>query len=107
MSDRPSYTIHPQTSGVLGSGCMDLCIDRLNRKNPTDELEVLSNFEGIEAHDYLFHQSDTVAELNINRSYDDLLDVSTTYLGTDLVQITDVFNAQPSFPMTIDCQYRW
>ena len=30
MSDRPSYTIHPQTSGVLGSGCMDFCIDRLN-----------------------------------------------------------------------------
>ena len=103
MSDRPSYTIHPQTSGVLGSGCMDFCIDRLNHKNPTDELEVLLNFEGIEAHDYLLHQSDTVAELNINRSYDDLLDVSTTYLGTDLVQITDVFNAQPSFPMTLDC----
>ena len=103
MSDRPSYTIHPQTSGVLGSGCMDFCIDRLNHKNPTDELEVLSNFEGIEAHDYLLHQNDTVAELNINRSFDDLLDVSTTYLGTDLVQITDAFNAQPSFPMTPDC----
>ena len=67
------------------------------------ELEVLSNFEGIETHDYLCHQDDTVAELNVNRSYDDLLDVSTTYLGTDLVQITDVFNAQPSFPMTLDC----
>ena len=25
MSDRPSYTIHPQTPGVLGSGCMDFC----------------------------------------------------------------------------------
>ena len=50
-----------------------------------------------------FIRSDTVAELNINRSFDDLLDVSTTYLGTDLVQITDVFNAQPSFPMTLDC----
>ena len=79
MSDRPSYTIHPQTCGVLGSGCMDFCVDRLNHKNPTDELEVLSNFEGIEAH------------------------VSTTYLGTDLVQITGVFNAQPFFPMTLDC----
>ena len=77
MSDRPSYTINPQTSGLLGSGCMDFCIDRLNHKNPTDELEVLPNFEGIEAHDYLFHQNDTVAELNVNRSYDDLLDVST------------------------------
>ena len=93
MSDRPSYTIHPQASGIIGSGCMDFCIDRLNHQNLSQELEVPSNFEGIEALDYLSHQSDTVAELNINRSYDDLLDVSTTYLGTDLVQMTDVFNA--------------
>ena len=28
MSDRPSYTIHPQPSGVTGSGCMDSCSDR-------------------------------------------------------------------------------
>ena len=103
MSDRPSYTIHPQASGVIGSGCMDFCIDRLNHQTLSQELEVPSNFEGIEALDYLSHQSDTIAELNINRSYDDLLDVSTTYLGTDLVQMTDVFNAQPSFPITLDC----
>ena len=32
-----------------------------------------------------------------------MLDVSTTYLGTDLVQRTDVFTAQPSFPITFDC----
>ena len=44
-----------------------------------DELENSSTFEGIEALDYLTHQPDTIAELNINRSYDDLLDVSTTY----------------------------
>ena len=43
-----------------------------------------------------------MVELSINRSYDDLLDVSTTYLGTDLVQRTDVFNAEPSFPITLD-----
>ena len=58
-------------------------------------------FEGIEPLDYLTHQSDTIAELNINMSYDDLLDVSTTYLGTDLVQMTDIFNAQPSFPISL------
>ena len=103
ISDRPSYTIHPKTSGVSGSGCRDFCVDKLNHQNPTDELEIPSNFEGIVANDYLFHQNDTIAELHINRSYDDLLDVSTTYLGTDLVQITDISNAQPSFPITLDC----
>ena len=49
------------------------------------------------------HYADIVAELNINRSYDDLLDVSTTYLGPDLVQSHDVFSAEPSFPITLDC----
>ena len=82
---------------------MDFCIDRINHQNLIDELEISSIFEGIEALGYLIHQPDTVAELNINQSYDVLLDVSTTYLGTDLIQITDVFNAQPSFPVTLDC----
>ena len=102
MSDRPSYTIHPPY-GVSGSGCMDFCIDRLNHLAPLDEVEAPLNFEGIEHTDYLTHQPDTTAELNINRSYDDLLDVFTTYLGADLIQMTDVFNAQPSFPITLDC----
>ena len=77
MSDRPSYTIHPQPSGVSGSGYMDFCLDRLNRQVPFDEVETPLNFEGIEPNDYLTYQADITAELNINRSYDDLLDVST------------------------------
>ena len=35
MLDRPSYTIHPQPSGVAGSGCMDFSIDRFNRQSPS------------------------------------------------------------------------
>ena len=103
MSDRPSYTIHPQHSGVTGNGCMDFSIYRLNCQICLDEVNSQLNFEGIEPVDYLAHQPDTIAELNINRSYDDLLDVSTTYLGADIVQWTDVFNAQPTFPITLDC----
>ena len=67
-----------------------------------DVIENPLNFEGIKLLDYLTHQPNIVAELNINKSSDDLLDVSTTYLGTDHVQRTDVFNAQPSFPITFD-----
>ena len=88
MSDKPSYTGHPQP---------------LNCQTPLDVIENLLNFEGNELLDYLTHKPDFVAELNINRSSDDLLDLSTTYLGTDLVQRTDVFNAQPSFPIILDC----
>ena len=88
MSDRPSYTSHPQS---------------LNCRTPLDVIENSLNFEGIEPLEYLAHQPDIIAELIINRSYDDLLDVFTTYLGIDIVQMTDVFNAQPSFPITFDC----
>ena len=103
MSDRPSYTIHSQPSGLARSGCMDFSIDRLNRQSPLSEEELQLTFEGIESSEYLTYQPDTVAELNINRSYDDLLDVSTTYLGPDLIQSNHVFNAKPSFPITLDC----
>ena len=88
MSDKPSYTGHPQP---------------LNCQTPLDIIENPLNFEGNELLDYLTHDPDIVAELSINRSSDDLLNVSTTYLGTDLVQRTDVFNAQPSFPIILDC----
>ena len=103
MSDRPSYTVHPQPPGVTGSGCMDFVNERLDHQVAHDSTDFSFSTEGLNATDYLVHQSATIAELNITRSYDDLLDVSTTYLGTDLVQRMDVFNAQPSFPITFDC----
>ena len=44
MSDRPSYTIYPQPSGVTGSGCMDFSSDRLNRQVSFDEVEASLKF---------------------------------------------------------------
>ena len=66
-------------------------------QSPLSEEELQLTFEGIKSSEYLTNQPDTVAELNINRSYDDLLDVSTIYLGPDLIQSNHVFNAEPSF----------
>ena len=103
MSDRPSYTIHPQPSGLAGSGCMDFSIDRFNRQSPPSEEELQLTLEGIKSSDYLTYQPDTVAGLKMNRSYDDLLDVSTMYLGPDLIQRNHVFNAEPSYSITLDC----
>ena len=34
MSDRPSYTVHPQSSGVTGSRCMDFSFDRMHHQTP-------------------------------------------------------------------------
>ena len=63
MSDRPSYTIHPQPSGLAGSGCMDFSIDRLNRQSSLSEEELQLTFEGIESSEYLTNQPDMVAEV--------------------------------------------
>ena len=82
---------------------MNFCSERLDHQMSLDESETSLNFEGIEPTDYLTHQPESTAELNINRSYDDLLDVSTTYLDADPTQKTDIFNAQPSFPISLDC----
>ena len=103
MSDRHSYTIDPQLPGVTGSGCMEFSNERLDHQVTFDQSKFSFSIEGIDTTDYLTYQSATIAELNINRSHDGLLYVSTIYLGTDLVQRTDVFNAQPSFPITFDC----
>ena len=61
------------------------------------------DFNNLEQSDFLTHYPHIVVELNINRSYDDLLDVSTTYLGPDLVQSNHVFNPEPTFPIAYDC----
>ena len=103
MSDRPSYTVHPQSSGMTGSGCMDFNFDRMNHQTPSHADGQSIDFNNLEQLDFLTHYPDIVAELNINRSYDDLLDVSTTYLGPDLVQSNHVFNPEPTFPIAHNC----
>ena len=103
MSDRPSYTVHPQSSGMTGSGCMDFNFDRMNHQAPSQEDDQSIDFNNLDQSDFLTHYPDIVAELNINRSYDDLLDVSTTYLGPDFVQSNHVFNPEPTFPIAHNC----
>ena len=103
MSDRPSYTVHPQSLGMTGSGCMDFSFDRMNHQTPSHDNDQSIDFNNLEQSDFLTHYPDIVTELNINRSYDDLLDVSTTYLGPDLVQSNHVFNPEPTFPIAHDC----
>ena len=53
MSDRPSYTIHPQPPGVTGSGCMDFSNERLDCQVAYDPSEFSFSTEGINTTDYL------------------------------------------------------
>ena len=58
---------------------MDFSNGRLDCQVSFDHSEFSFSIEGIDTTDYLTNQSATSAELNIDRSYDDLLDLSTTY----------------------------
>ena len=49
MSDRPSYTVHPQSSGVTGSGCMDFNFDRMNHQTPSHEDDQSIDFNNLDA----------------------------------------------------------
>ena len=51
--------------------------ERLDHQVSFDQSEFSFSIEVIDTTDYLTHQSATIAELNINRSYYDWLDVST------------------------------
>ena len=82
---------------------MDFSFDRMNHQTPSHDDDLSIDFNNLEQPDFLTHYPDIVAELNINRSYDDLLDVSTTYLGPDLVQSNHVFSPEPTFPIAYDC----
>ena len=73
MSDRPSYTVHPQSLGMTGSGCMDFSFDRMNHQTPSHENDQFIDFNNLEQLDFLTLYPDIVAELNINRPYDDLI----------------------------------
>ena len=78
---------------------MDFNFDGMNCQTPSHEDDQSIDFNNLEQSDFLTHYPDIVAELNNNRSYDDLLDVFTTYLGPDLVQSNHVFNPEPTFPI--------
>ena len=47
MSDRPSYTIHPQPPGVTGSGCMDFSNERLDHQVAHDPSDFSFSTEGM------------------------------------------------------------
>ena len=52
ISDRPSYTIHPQPPGVTGSGCVDFSNKRLDHQVTYDPSEFFFSTEGIDTTDY-------------------------------------------------------
>ena len=53
--------------------------------------------------EYLDRYDGITPELNVNMEYDDVVDVTTTYLGYKSIRITDIFRPEQAFPIHSNC----
>ena len=62
-------------------------------------------FQHMPASEYLDRYDGITSELNVNMEYDDAVDVTTTYLGHESINITDTFRPEQAFPIYSNCQF--
>ena len=60
-------------------------------------------FQHMPASEYLDRYDGITSELNVNMEYDDVVDVTTTYLGHESIKITDTFRPEQAFPIYSNC----
>ena len=55
------------------------------------------------ASEFMDRYQGITSELNVNMEYDDAVDVTTTYLGKESIDITDTFKPEQAFPIYSNC----
>ena len=60
-------------------------------------------FQHMSVSEYLDRYDGITSELNVNMEYDDVVDVTTTYLGHESIKITDTFRPEQVFPIYSNC----
>ena len=60
-------------------------------------------FQHMPASEYLDRYDGITTELNVSMEYDDVVDVTTTYLGHESIKITDTFRPEQAFPIYSNC----
>ena len=60
-------------------------------------------FQHMPNSEYLDRYDGITSELNVNMEYDDVVDVTTTYLGHESIKITDTFRSEQTFPIYSNC----
>ena len=60
-------------------------------------------FQHISTREYLDRYDGITSELNVNMEYDDVVDVTTTYLGHESIKIVDIFRPEQAFPIHSNC----
>ena len=101
------YTIPKTTTpgfDIQGQGCLDFSPERLNRSDLAKEVSMAPlEFHHMSASEYLDKYDGITSELNVNMEYDDSVDVTTTYLGHELIKLTDTFHPEQTFPIYSNC----
>ena len=107
FTDRLRYTT-PATSApgfdIQGQGCLDFSPERVNRLDQAKNVGMaLLDFKYMQASGYMDRYNGVTIELNVNMDCDDAVDVTTTYLGQESVEIIDTFQPEQTFPIHSNC----
>ena len=110
FTDRLRYTT-PATPApgfdIQGQGYLYFSPERVNRLDQAENVSMaLLDFKHMQASEYMDRYDGVAIELNVNMDYDDAVDVTTTYLGREAVEITDTFQPEQTFPIHSNCHTR-
>ena len=98
------YTTSAPGFDIQGQGCLDFSPERVNHLDQAKNVNMaLLDFKYMQASEYMDRYNGVTIELNVNMDYDDAVDVTTTYLGQESVEITDTFQPEQTFPIHSNC----
>ena len=107
FTDRLRYTTPATTTpgfDIQGQGCLDFSPKRVNHLDQAKNVSMaLLDFKHMQASEYMDRYDGVTIELNVNMDYNDAVDVTTTYLGQESVEITDTFQPKQNFPIHSNC----
>ena len=92
---------------IQGQGCLDFSAERVNCLDQARNVGMAPlDFKCMQASEYMDRYDGIAIELNVNMDYDDVVDVTTTYLGREAVNIMDTFQPEQNFPIYSNCHTR-
>ena len=107
FTEKLRYTVpRKPTPGndIQGQGCMDFSPERVNRVDQAKEVGMAClDFRYMPASEYMDRYHGITSELNVNMEYDDAVDVTTTYLGQESVNLTNTFYLEQAFSIHPNC----
>ena len=107
FTEKLRYTVPSKSTpgyDIQGQGCMDVSPERVNRVDQAKEVSMAPlDFCYMPASEYMDRYHGITSELNVNMEYDDAVDVTTTYLGPESINLTDTFHPEQAFSIHPNC----